>query len=90
MYTRFGEHRSSRTVFDTGAGSQSGTVTGRAANGGTRLGVARRDEKGRRVGTPVTAKLLGDPEPDRLEKAEALRQLVLAKDKRFRTSEREA
>lgn len=43
-----------------------------------------RTERDRRQGTPVTAQLMGDPAPDRLAVAEALRQQLLAKTNRFK------
>lgn len=53
-------------------------------NGRGTLGVSRRDERDRKQGTPVTAQLMGDPAPDRLERAEALRQALVAKTNRFK------
>lgn len=53
------------------------------AGGRTNL-IFKRTDKDRRQGTPVTAKLMGDPAPDRLERAEALRQQLVAKTNRFK------
>ncbi|HRL05093.1 MAG TPA: hypothetical protein PL098_00100 [Brevundimonas diminuta] len=46
-----------------------------------RSGVSRRDYKDRRPGTPVP---FHEPDPDRFAKAEALRQRILAEEKRRR------
>jgi len=73
------------TVYDKGAARTGSGTT--AMKGPINLGVARRDEKDRRPGVSVTAKLLGDPDPDRLAKAEALRATIRASESKFKLEE---
>lgn len=44
----------------------------------------RRTDRDRRPGRPLPPEMTGDPAPDRLERAEALRQIILANDARHR------
>ena len=50
-----------------------------SSTGISAAGVSRRDDKDRRPGTPIP---FHEPDPDRLAKAEALRQSILAQEKR--------
>jgi len=44
----------------------------------------QRTDRDRRPGTPLPPEATGDPHPDRLARAETLRQLILAHDNRYR------